>query len=411
MNENEDMEVGGSGAGKPAINRDDQKIRNGAIVQIFLGDSHLRPQHHAPDAYQKAVERGEGDDRFGAPTRVEEWEQPGSKMAQGYHLTKEYLEQVLALIHKYRDYAVAIVLSIGTNDLRGDKTKRKVEELEQRFEKIIQKVEETPGVVLYLVAPIPCATEGIYHLRESLDHKMWNLCRKADGGGVRRVFYVSLFRPRNPRIPMERGKYHQEKFWQDEIHLNRAGAQKLMEELIKAQKFTPSEAFATDSEVWEKLPANEESGDTHRSRSRTLRNQERREIRAREKERASRTPEKGRWQPQKGHSQAIGKKGRASDQKGGLGGRGVKSRLGWKANETPQQPQGPHGRGGNRKTVKDRLGWLSHETRCRPYADWYERRSGREDDNDRDRDYPGGGGAKNVVIHHQEVHVHHHYGR
>ena len=227
------------------ISTDTHKIRDGAIDVLLVGDSHLRFHHHFPEAFEVAKgHENTVNKRFGVARRREDWEEPTSRFKKGFTFEPEYLEQLLGLAEERRGKATAIVISLGTNDIRDAANHDTVDALLESYKKLIQKVEETPAVVLYVVGPIPC-DQGVDPFRQRFGDQLAALCF-THNRATRKVAYVDPLK----RIPMMDGKYHRSELWDDELHLNKDGMWRVVEEFLVTIEQTSSELFLADHSIW-----------------------------------------------------------------------------------------------------------------------------------------------------------------
>jgi lysophospholipase L1-like esterase len=232
----------------PGVNKERYKIKSGAVAIYALGDSHLRKGSHFPKLYAEARASEETDGRFSAINRQLHWEYEDSKYESGYCLSEAYLAQLLGLIESKKGKATAYFLSIGTNNLREAKKDGKegeVERLMERFCTLMVKIMTTPGAVLFILEPIPCA-KGIEEERDLLDQELEKECRKH-----RKVRYVTLSHGEKPDLVKTNGSFYQEHRWRDSIHLNAKGTTFVVQALIRAQKETSSEFFLPDKNARE----------------------------------------------------------------------------------------------------------------------------------------------------------------
>jgi lysophospholipase L1-like esterase len=230
---------------KNDVTMESHKIKDGAIKVLALGDSHLRKGHYFPELYKLAQEEGKVDPRYGSLGRMEAWEEKDSGFAPGFTLNEEYKGQVLDLIGDHYGKATAFILSVGTNDIRERYKKATVEALLERYKAIINKVKETPGVALLIVEPIPC-NKVPPGLRNWLDREIWSMCHQDE-----KLRYVGLSRGREPVLTKVDGKLWQEKFWEDQIHLNKEGVKLLMKAVANGLNQIRSECFFADPEASE----------------------------------------------------------------------------------------------------------------------------------------------------------------
>ena len=241
----------------PLLLKRQYRVKVGAVRHLHVGDSHLRENHHVPELYRKKRAEGLTDPRFNEIERKDEWEKKGRKgeesnWSKGFIFDSEYLAQLTDLIEECRGKATAIVVSLGTNDLRESPTPMTLEGLLVNFEDLFKKIRECPGVVMYVIAPIPCSTPEVCHLRDELDSRLWALIQTyyRETGG--RVLSVSLTRPDHSILPREEGGPFDPQYWEkDGIHLNRAGAKLLTDELVRVQRNTPPALFLIDPEARE----------------------------------------------------------------------------------------------------------------------------------------------------------------
>jgi lysophospholipase L1-like esterase len=233
------------------VSKETHKIKNGAIALYALGDSHLRKGHHFPEAYAEARAAGRTDQRFSAVNRKLTWEREGSKFADGYRLDEAYYKQILDLIENHRGKASAFFLSAGTNDLRAaeeEKREEEVDKLMAKFKAIMRKIMETPGTVLFLLEPSPC-NRGVQEARDRLDAELEEECRRHP-----RVRYVGLTHGENPGVVKINGSFHQDQFWEDDLHMNEQGAKLIARSLVHAQGRLDSEFFLVDRDAREVRP-------------------------------------------------------------------------------------------------------------------------------------------------------------
>jgi hypothetical protein len=223
-------------AGSSKADNGTHKVKDGAVKLWVIGDSHLREGHHFPDMYAMARAEGKTDKRFGPLDRKAVWEDEEQGYAQGFYLDEEYKGQVLDLIEESRGQATAILISIGTNDIGKAKSAVTAHTVVRRLKAIMKKAQETPGVVLYVLEPIP--REGVAEwLRNRLDRELAGECREY--GKTR---YVHLTHGDDAALP----KTYQEELWEDDKHLNQEGAKKLVEAFIRTQGQTKSDFFLVD---------------------------------------------------------------------------------------------------------------------------------------------------------------------
>jgi len=258
------MEVGepqpGPSAGQgsqPLPKAGKYKIKDGAVMQIHLGDSHLREGNKVPELYSSRRAEGLTDPRFGRVLRQTDWETK-SNWKEGYRLCGEYLAQLKDLLGQRRGKATALVLSIGTNDLRDSPTRDNLGVLLRNFQDLLDALQTTEGVVLYIIAPIPCANEKVRPLRDELQSELWKLIQRSFRLTGGRVMFVNLTRDINPLIPKGPKGYHSNQYWRDDKHLNRDGALLLVDELIRQQKATADKHFLVDREAWEPISAQQQ---------------------------------------------------------------------------------------------------------------------------------------------------------
>jgi len=247
-------EADGNEAGQETSRKDESKsykVRENSVRLILLGDSHLREAHFVPKVYAQRRREKLTDPRMGKVERMDKWESKDAPWADGYHLTSEYAAQIRDLIKDCRNQATALVLSIGTNDLRRNPCMGTVDHLVEGLRTILQQLQEIPGVVLYLLSPIPCST-GVDQLRDQLQEKMWELIQEFHKATEGRAFFINLTREKDPLIAKRKGQYHCNKYWADNKHLNKRGAELLVDELIRVQGMTASRHFMADEDVWER---------------------------------------------------------------------------------------------------------------------------------------------------------------
>jgi lysophospholipase L1-like esterase len=233
------------------VSKETHKVKKGAIALYALGDSHLRKGHHFPEAYAEARADGKTDKRFSAVNRKLTWEREGSRFADGYRLDEPYYKQLLDLIEDHRGRASVFFLSAGTNDLRAadeEKRDKEVDALMGRYRALMRKIMETPGTVLLILEPIPCS-RGIQEARDRLDSELEEECRRHE-----KVRYIGLTHGENPEIVKINGAFHQDQFWEDDLHMNEKGAKLIVKQLIKALGKLDSEFFLMDRDAREIRP-------------------------------------------------------------------------------------------------------------------------------------------------------------
>lgn len=221
------------------------KIRDGAIKVLALGDSHLREKHHFPGLYEQAQKEKKMDPRYGPLERMTAWEEKDSGFAPGYLLNEEYKGQVLDLIEERRGKATAFIISLGTNDIRENYEKTTVRDLLKRYQAIVNKVKETPGVALLIVEPIPCNKVAPGY-RNWLDRELMTMCHQDE-----KLRYVTLSRGKEPALTEVDGRLWQKKLWEDQIHLNKEGAKYLIKAVLNGLNQIRSETFLVDPKARE----------------------------------------------------------------------------------------------------------------------------------------------------------------
>ncbi len=232
-------------AGPSNFTNEEYKVKDGSVTVLGLGDSHLRSGHYFPEAYELARAKGQIDKRFGPLQRKVEWEDKKHGFDEGYNLSKEYKGQILDLINSSSGSATALFLSIGTNDLRKVKKPETVTNLLERFKALINQAETTPGVVLYLLDPVPC-DEGVNGLRTTLSKKLFEACEN-----LKKVQFVDLTHSKNAPIKRVNGELYQESLWADSKHLKAEGAELIVKALARAFQRTKSEVFLVDPQARE----------------------------------------------------------------------------------------------------------------------------------------------------------------
>jgi len=335
----------------PANTRN-HKLKDGSVKVWCLGDSHLRDNHHFPAAYEKAKADGITDPRFGPLSRKTEWEQVEDPkthpFAEGFYLDEPYKQQVLGLVEQSRGKATAILLSIGSNDLRKARGTATINVLLGRLRAIMDKVQETPGVILHLLEPIPCS-KGIDQARALLSRKLLAECKQHS-----KVRYVPITKGTRPLLPEK----HSWELWEDELHLNEEGAAKLVEAWLRVQRVTKTEFFLEDSAAVQQRQRVAEKKVTKPD--------------GRAKKRGAKTPGKTTKQGDAPPAQSIFTSGRIGKrtipQKGG-----VFSRLGYKTggmggmstlSSQPRKPDLEHYRQGRDKAYKALQAELARIDRC-----------------------------------------------
>jgi len=215
------------------------KVKDEGVTLWILGDSHLRGNHHFPALYLAAKREEKTDPRFGKPKRKTDWEDKERGFAEGFFMDEAYKGQVLDLVESSRGKATAILLSTGTNNIRVVARETEAQAVVQRVSAIIQKVQETPGVFLYLLEPVPHKKE-VGGIREYLSKGLAAAC-----GGHAKVRWISLTTGAGAVFPQG----YQPEFWADDWHLNREGAALLLTAFIKATRGTRSDYFLVDPEA------------------------------------------------------------------------------------------------------------------------------------------------------------------
>lgn len=219
------------------------RVKDRAVTLWVLGDSHLRRRHHFPGLYGQALRDGKPDPRFGPPKRKTEWEDGKRGFAPGLHMDEAYKGQVLDLVESSRGKATAILLSIGTNNICDVPEKSEVQLVVQRIRAILQKVQETPGVFLYLLDPIPYQRE-LNGVRELLSRDLAAECELYS-----KARWICLSTGKKAALP----EYSPE-LWEDPRHLNREGAARVLTAFLRAQRGTGSDHFLVDPAAREPRP-------------------------------------------------------------------------------------------------------------------------------------------------------------
>ena len=229
------------------VTPDTHKIKKSAVKIWSIGDSHLREKHHFPELYGKARLERRTDERFGPLERRHSWDEgkpiddDGTTFSKGYYLDDQFKDQVLDLVESSRGKATAVLLSVGSNDTRQQIGGKDVEKLAGKFEEIMKKVQETPGVALYILEPIPDRS-GDQTSRNHLDRLLGETASR-----YKKTQYVSLTHGEAALIP----KTQRAQLMAEELHLNRQGAERLVEAVIRATRKTPSEHFLVDPDARE----------------------------------------------------------------------------------------------------------------------------------------------------------------
>ncbi len=220
------------------------RVRAGSVEVWLFGDSHLRDQHKFPGLFNRSRELGYVDERFGPARRMVDWEDPKKDYFRGFTFEPGYLDQLTGFVEERRGKATAMMVSLGTNDIRASDTQETVVKLYDSYKALIRKVEETPGVVLYVLGLIPC-DRGVEATRNSLDAQLATHCYKRCTPSGGKIVYLDAAGV----LGEVDGKHHRSEFWADDLHLKPEGMVKLVDEFCRLLSQTRSEPFLVDPEV------------------------------------------------------------------------------------------------------------------------------------------------------------------
>jgi lysophospholipase L1-like esterase len=220
-----------------------------AVWQIWGGDSHLAEHHLVPQVYHGLVyELKDQAKRYRWDVVIdEEYVKGGNKISQ------EWTDRYIKMIQINGGKPMSYVICIGSNNVRNNPSEaehRKV--LEQTYQ-VIRQVEVTRCATLCVISPIPDG-EGRSDARiEKLNRDLRKVCRiridnrldfkkedwglkTTDYGESNKVKYVPFTDHVLPHLNNPcKARFTEMFFKRDKIHLNRMGARRMAEEILKAQ--------------------------------------------------------------------------------------------------------------------------------------------------------------------------------
>ncbi len=223
----------------------EQLLANSSIKQFWVGDSHLRRGHSVPQAYSLLRSRSDQRDvRFRAPGRL-----PCTDPSKepGYYLDDPFLSFLKRAIETHAGSPTCFVISVGTNDIRAAVSGATVPrdgvatELLALFQPILKQAAETPGIVMLVLAPIPC-WRGVEDIRAEYDNGLRQLCEGLGQGSEGKVRYIDVVNTYFPKDPSS-GARARPLFWSDELHLNEAGAHMVAVEILRVQRTLSDQLF------------------------------------------------------------------------------------------------------------------------------------------------------------------------
>jgi len=205
------------------------------VNQKWLGDSHLKPQHGVPRAYQDiTIEMKEHSIRYRGPLDLTKpWLQGGQL------ISKKWACGVADLIQKNDGTPSCYVLCIGTNNLRERCNEKEVKNIKDWHNIIIEATLRTNNAALLIVSPIPDQRHDTHILAEKLDSELDALCKEKgkDSGKVKYVRFRSKKCPHDNRPT----RWNPVSF--RGIHLSPTGARDLAREIFNAQVQIPNEVY------------------------------------------------------------------------------------------------------------------------------------------------------------------------
>jgi len=205
------------------------------VNQKWLGDSHLKPQHGVPRAYQDiTIEMKEHSIRYRGPLDLTEpW------LHGGQLISRKWACGVADLIQKNDGIPSCYVLCIGTNNLRERCNEKEMKDIKKWHNIIIEATLRTTNAALLIVSPIPDNRRYTHQIGEKLDSELDKLCKEKgeESGKVKYVRFRSKKCPHNNRPT----RWNPVSF--RGIHLSPTGARDLATEIFNAQVQIPNEVY------------------------------------------------------------------------------------------------------------------------------------------------------------------------
>lgn len=220
-----------------------------AVCQYWGGDSHLAEHHHLPEIYHGLVlEMKDKAQRYRWDVIIDDKYVKG-----GNKINERWTWEFIGLIRKNEGKPMCYVMCIGSNNVRNNPDEREHIKVLKLTYQVMQAIEVTRCATLCVVSPIPDG-EGHSDARiEDLNKDLEKVCRiridnnldfdkedwglqPSDYGENDKIKYVSFTNHVLPHYNNEdRIRFTEMLFKRDRIHLNRMGARRLAEEILKVQ--------------------------------------------------------------------------------------------------------------------------------------------------------------------------------
>jgi len=220
-----------------------------AVCQYWGGDSHLAEHHHLPEIYNGLVrEMKEKARRYRWDVIIDEKYVKG-----GNKINDKWTWDFIKLIRKNEGKPMCYVMCIGSNNVRNNPDDREHLKVLKLTYQVMQAIEVTRCATLCVVSPIPDGERRSDARIEALNKDLERVCRiridnnldfelpdwglqPNDYGENDKVKYVSFTNHVLPHYNNPLGiRFTEMLFKRDRIHLNRMGARRLAEEILKVQ--------------------------------------------------------------------------------------------------------------------------------------------------------------------------------
>jgi hypothetical protein len=220
-----------------------------AVWQIWGGDSHLAEHHLVPQVYHGLVhEMKDKAMRYRWDVVIDD-----EYVRGGNEINEKWTENFIEAIRINEGKPMSYVICIGSNNVRNNPHESEHVKVLRLTYRIIQAVEVTRCATLCVISPIPDG-KGFSDKRiERLNRDLKKVCRiridnhldfekedwglrSKDFGESEKVKYVPFTDHVLPHLnnPLEM-RFTEMLFKRDKIHLNRMGARRLAEEILKVQ--------------------------------------------------------------------------------------------------------------------------------------------------------------------------------
>jgi len=206
------------------------------VQQYWCGASHLAENHHLPAQYQVEQEHLlDETQRYHRLTPNMTHVKGGRRMTDAW--VQMLCDEMMAHSSEPRNY----VICCGSNNIRDNgvigiwKSRTTITNW---YRTLIQTIEKTEHGTLLVVSPIPDNRLWTGWIGDEIDSDLREMCRAAGP----RVRYAPF---RSTKVPFNREKKILHYRWQrelfhDDVHLNREGARRLAEVIVRQQCNFPS---------------------------------------------------------------------------------------------------------------------------------------------------------------------------